>query len=291
VKALIPSFLIAACVTLFVCGCTVQGDPLFEAVDAGPAGGVPSEIADMLLNTCATAGCHSGSSPAAQLDLDPAVAEEQLVGVSGAFYANFMRIAPGDAANSLLVKKLKGDSDVGSIMPIGADPWSPDLIAQVEAWINAMPPDSGTPANDTTDSTDQDVIDDKDVTESDDAAETADQDATVEVAPVPAEVADIFAKSCGPCHVGEKAYMNPRLDADTAAKNLIGVKSGAFPDYVQVVPGDPDNSLLVKKLVTDGTDGIGGIMPMGSDKLPDSEIEVITEWIKGLAAPEGEDSK
>jgi hypothetical protein len=49
-----------------------------------------------------------------------------------------------------------------------------------------------------------------------------------------------------------------------------------------IIPGDVESSLLAQKLL--GTQSTGAIMPP-SGKLPDSEIQVILDWIEA-GAPE-----
>ena len=47
-----------------------------------------------------------------------------------------------------------------------------------------------------------------------------------------------------------------------------------------VIPGDVDGSLLAQKLI--GTHETGTIMPPGG-KLPDSELQLILDWIASSA--------
>lgn len=68
-------------------------------------------------------GCHTsaGRTPAAGLDLAGANAHGQLVGVTSNAKSGAVRVIPGDPANSYLIHKLEGRSDiVGLRMPRGA---------------------------------------------------------------------------------------------------------------------------------------------------------------------------
>ena len=89
-------------------------------------------------------------------------------------------------------------------------------------------------------------------------------------------VRPIFERRCAACH-GEQPQGGLKLD--TQRHVLEGGQSGAA-----VVPGSPDRSLLLAKVVS-------GQMPMGGEKLPESEIDAIRAWIdesgrSGTAAAE-----
>jgi mono/diheme cytochrome c family protein len=77
-------------------------------------------------------------------------------------------------------------------------------------------------------------------------------------------VQPIFDLRCAACH-GEQPQGGLKLD--TQRHVLEGGQSGAA-----VVPGYPDRSLLLAKVVS-------GQMPMGGEKLPESEIDAIRQWI------------
>jgi hypothetical protein len=85
------------------------------------------EIAPVLLKNCA--GCHDDDDPEARLSMHT-FARFVRGGESGpAFVA-------GRAADSLLVRKIKGASGIeGQRMPIGKPPLSADAIALIEKWI------------------------------------------------------------------------------------------------------------------------------------------------------------
>ena len=77
-------------------------------------------------------------------------------------------------------------------------------------------------------------------------------------------VQPILESRCLDCH-GEQPQGGLKLD--TQRHILEGGQSGAA-----VVPGSPDRSLLLAKVVS-------GQMPMGGEKLPESEIDAIRRWI------------
>jgi hypothetical protein len=57
------------------------------------------------------AGCHSGPSPAANLNLDAAHSYKDLVNIPSTEEPNLERVKPGDPANSFLVIHLQKDGD------------------------------------------------------------------------------------------------------------------------------------------------------------------------------------
>ncbi|MBL8867748.1 MAG: DUF1549 domain-containing protein, partial [Planctomycetia bacterium] len=99
----------------------------------------------------------------------------------------------------------------------------------------------------------------------------------------PADDADFFEKKvrpllvekCQSCHGAEKQKGNLRVDSKAAL--LAGGDRGAA-----VVPGKPDESLLVRVLAHDGD-----VKMPPKNKLPNAEIAVLKEWVqRGAAWPE-----
>jgi hypothetical protein len=86
------------------------------------------------------------------------------------------------------------------------------------------------------------------------------------------KVRPILANNCYSCHTNS-ALSGLRLDSLEAMKK--GGKRGAA-----IIPGDPENSVLVQAVRHTSADGLK--MPMGG-KLKDSEVEVLTTWIKNGA--------
>jgi len=92
------------------------------------------------------------------------------------------------------------------------------------------------------------------------------------------DIAPIFAKSCLPCHTGEKPQGGLRLD--TEAQALKGGQSGKA-----IVPGHSEQSLLVKRLIGEGEEAR---MPMGANPLPAAQIKLIRAWIDQNAFAQAE---
>jgi mono/diheme cytochrome c family protein len=97
--------------------------------------------------------------------------------------------------------------------------------------------------------------------------------------------ASIFTPICEQCHSGAGAPVGLRLDAANSFALLVGVPSGEQPSILRVAPGDPDNSYLIQKL--EGTAGVGQRMPLRLPPLPQSDIDVIRQWITDGAQPGG----
>ncbi len=111
-----------------------------------PPAAAPDELQDQVLDVldskCAFAGCHTGVNSPKGLDLSEETFVANLVKAKSADFPKMMRVKPGEAANSYLIKKVKGTPGIkGDRMPRGATPLSPGEIATLEKWINAMPAD------------------------------------------------------------------------------------------------------------------------------------------------------
>ncbi len=88
---------------------------------------------NILTTNCALSGCHGSISPQANLDLSSGKAYSNLVNVQSELYPALKRVVPGNAANSLLIKVLKGDGV--PLMPQSGN-LDNSIIDSVSAWIN-----------------------------------------------------------------------------------------------------------------------------------------------------------
>jgi hypothetical protein len=95
--------------------------------------------------------------------------------------------------------------------------------------------------------------------------------------------ANVFEQVCEHCHAGANAPAGLRLDAANSYAMLVGVASVERPAILRVAPGDPSNSYLIQKL--EGTAAAGERMPAGLPALPQSDINVIRQWITDGALP------
>ena len=90
------------------------------------------------------------------------------------------------------------------------------------------------------------------------------------------KVRPILMTNCGKCHFN----MNHKggLAMDTKASFMKGGRDG-----VVVVPGDPNDSMLLKLVKHQGPPEDPKPMPPKAPKLSDAEIGVIEQWIKAGA--------
>jgi hypothetical protein len=95
--------------------------------------------------------------------------------------------------------------------------------------------------------------------------------------------ANVFDQVCEHCHSGATAPAGLRLDAANSYASLVGVPSVERPSIRRVAPGDANNSFLIQKL--EGTAGVGERMPAGLPPLPQSDINIIRQWIGDGALP------
>ncbi len=87
------------------------------------------------------------------------------------------------------------------------------------------------------------------------------------------DVMPIFKASCISCHKSDKK--KGKLDMSTYADLMKGGKQGS-----PVKPGDPAKSLIVEMI-----SGKEPEMPEKGDKLTETQVQVISDWIKQGAKP------
>ncbi len=94
------------------------------------------------------------------------------------------------------------------------------------------------------------------------------------------DVAPILLENCASCH-GFGNRPSGRFNLATYSGLLRGGENGP-----PILPGNPDDSYLVKKLL--GTGG-GNRMPRGRDPLNEDQMKIITTWIQEGATFDGRD--
>lgn len=94
--------------------------------------------AEVFTPSCTFSSCHGASAAAAGLDLTEDAAFAELVNVASADAPGETLVIPGDADESYLVKKLRGEAGIaGDPMPPGGTPLDADRLALVVDWIDA----------------------------------------------------------------------------------------------------------------------------------------------------------
>ncbi len=118
----------------------ISGDSSTSASDSSNTVATEANLASIQATifdiSCATSGCHAGSTPAAGLLLDSDGAITSLVDQPSAGVPSLNLVSPGDADNSYLVQKLEGSAAVGGRMPVGGS-ISTAQITAVRDWIDA----------------------------------------------------------------------------------------------------------------------------------------------------------
>ena len=200
--------------------------------------------ADVFTPTCS--GCHSvgGAAEGTGVLLDSTTNSfNTLVSQNASQGTSEVRVIPGDAENSYLVKKLEGTASVGDIMPPGGS-LSEALIDNVKTWINALP------------------------------VEEVEEEVTLTTIQT-----DVFTPTCSGCHsVGGAAEgTGVLLDNTTNSFNtLVSQTSAQASPEVHVIPADAENSYLIKKM--EGTASVGDVMPP-SGSLSALLIDDVKTWI------------
>jgi hypothetical protein len=103
---------------------------------------VPDSIQEVFTQNCTNSDCHDATDPQQGQDLSDAVASyAHIVGVASNEKPAFLRIAPGDSADSYIVMKLRNDPRKGGQpMPLGAYPLDPALTMRIAAWAQQGAP-------------------------------------------------------------------------------------------------------------------------------------------------------
>lgn len=94
------------------------------------------------------------------------------------------------------------------------------------------------------------------------------------------DVLPIFEASCGgsDCHTGSDALSSLSLSPSAAYAALVDAPSDGCEGRVRVVPGNPDESYLIEKVV-EGEVCVGKKMPMFAETLPDDALRKVSAWI------------
>jgi hypothetical protein len=86
--------------------------------------------------------------------------------------------------------------------------------------------------------------------------------------------------ACTSCHSANSARPPGNLSlGENAYQNLVGVPSTGKAGAIRVVPGDPDASYLLKK-VLGAPDIVGDRMPRRGPYLSEGQIRIIRRWIE-----------
>lgn len=115
-------------------GCSDRGDK-----NTQPNGGGSEEVsfADIVqpifTGSCASAGCHGGGAPSADLDLSPGQSYAALVNVPAQQRPALKRVLPNEPDSSYLYHRLTGAQGASLMPPGGGLPAG--QIAEIRQWI------------------------------------------------------------------------------------------------------------------------------------------------------------
>ena len=134
-------------VTASLAGCAGDGSSLGPDGRPGAAngdGGAPKvTLAQLSMEiftpSCTFSGCHGGSFLSANMSLEADRIAGEIIGVASSG-SDLNRIEPGDPEASFLLKRVRGDSDVSSQMPLNRTPLTAEQIEMIRAWIAAGAP-------------------------------------------------------------------------------------------------------------------------------------------------------
>lgn len=130
-----PFVFIFAAILIFGCEDQIVNECSEKELDGGTRLSTLSSIQKEIFSVnCAKSGCHAGSNPQANLNLEDGNSYTNLVDVDALLYPGQKRIIPFDSKNSLLIKILKGE--VSPQMPISSDPLNDAVIDSIALWID-----------------------------------------------------------------------------------------------------------------------------------------------------------
>ena len=196
---------------------------------------------NVLTPSCGVSGCHVQGTAAFNLILDSVDASiNNLINVPAGQVPSLLRVEPFDPDNSYLIQKLEG-TGAGAQMPFGQPALDPSVITVVRQWIS-------------------------------DGA----------LIPTAASIqANLFDAQCIECHFGAAPAGDLNLEDGNSFTNLINIsRFPSDPDYpIRVIPGDSDNSFLIRKLEGDLSPTEGSQMPLNKTPLSQDAIDIIRQWI------------
>jgi len=191
-------------------------------------------------------------------------------------------IVPGDAANSLLLKRLILPDNDTHRMPKGDDPLAKAVVANLTAWINDGAPWPAPSAEAAVANAETRAVVAKATTDLQAIGAVKAKETPEQVAYFQKEVKPILVKHCYTCHSDAfKAAGGLRLDT------TIGIETGGNAGPA-VIAGEPDASPLLKRILVANPKRR---MPKDSPALSDNEIATLRTWIKNGAALPDESEK
>lgn len=105
--------------------------------DPTPGVSFAGAVQPIFNSNCASSGCHSSGSATGGLVLTEGQAFANIVNVPSVEQSSLMRVQPGDAEASYLVRKIRGDAGIsGGRMPLNRAPLTSSEIQTIIDWVN-----------------------------------------------------------------------------------------------------------------------------------------------------------
>ncbi|HTV19205.1 MAG TPA: hypothetical protein VMG12_11055 [Polyangiaceae bacterium] len=211
--------------------------------------------------------CHYSSTPIGVDIQNPFSAERGLVNSKNSWaieapgLTDEDNVVPGDPDSSFLIDKLTGnlpdDGKGGSPMPYQVPPLDEEQIGILEQWV--------------TDGAKDDAFFAQNVRPIFGSEDTA---------------GNYYRGRCIYCHYdGSPNPLNLSKPFDPV-EGLVNVPARYRGDMVRVLPGNPEESLLILKVRAQRPEGdIGAQMPYSYPALTDRQIDVVRQWIAEGARP------
>jgi hypothetical protein len=98
-----------------------------------------NDVAPIFATRCATGGCHTTRNHQAGMVLERDVAYDNIVNVRSTNGNGLLRVQPGNADSSWLVRRIGPDPDRRfrqPRMPLGTYPLTPNQIRTITNWVN-----------------------------------------------------------------------------------------------------------------------------------------------------------
>lgn len=259
-----------------------QPDAGNEVTTSGDFNQIQNDILDV---SCATSGCHSGTSAPLGLNLDAAKSYDNLVAQPSLQVSGLQLVEPNNVEASYLVHKLEGTQSGGVQMPLGKPALTASQLALVRQWIGngAVAPISSPTQNIDETGSDTDSSDESTSDEADTSTDEPKEELQARLDDIQVKV---FDTRCTSCHAGTMPSADLNLEQGQSYSQLVERASTLDPQGMSLVSiGDPNNSFLIDKLRgralgTSGSAGYRGIrMPMVGGYLSETEIQAIEQWI------------
>ncbi len=101
-----------------------------------------------------------------------------------------------------------------------------------------------------------------------------------------AKVQAVFSSKCISCHSGSDAPHGMSLEAGESYKNIVNMVSAEDPNLKRIAPNSAESSYLYRKIMREKEKlpFEEAAMPLDADKLSQSDLQTISDWINSFPA-------